>query len=101
MPPVVYPADAIAANLFASRSFLKQRRRELLGVEGLQVVRLLAEADEFDRQAKFLLDRHDHAAFARAIELGHDEAGQRHRLVKFARLVQRVRSEEHTSELQS
>jgi len=31
--------------------FLKQRLRELFGVERLQVVRLLAEADEFDGQA--------------------------------------------------
>jgi hypothetical protein len=38
--------------------------RELFGVEGLQIIRLLAEADEFDRQAEFLLDRHHHAAFA-------------------------------------
>ena len=50
---------------------LKQRLRELFGVEGLQIVRLLAEADEFDGQAEFLLDRHHHAAFARAVELGH------------------------------
>ena len=56
-------------------SFLKQRLRELFGVEGLQIVRLLAEADEFDGQAEFLLDRHDHAAFARAVELGHNQAG--------------------------
>jgi hypothetical protein len=28
--------------------FLKQRLRKLFGVEGLQIVRLLAKADEFD-----------------------------------------------------
>jgi hypothetical protein len=71
-------------------SFLKQRLRELFRIERLQIVRLLAETDELDRQAEFLLDRHDHAAFARAVELGHDEAGERHGLVKFARLIQRV-----------
>ena len=70
--------------------FLKQRLRELFRVEGLQVVRLLAEADEFDGQAEFLLDGHDHAAFARAVEPGHDEAGERDGLVEFARLVERV-----------
>jgi hypothetical protein len=32
--------------------FLKQRLRELFRVEGLQVVRLLAEADEFDGQCR-------------------------------------------------
>ena len=38
-------------------------------VEGLQIVRLLADADEFsDGQAEFLLDRHDHPALARANE---------------------------------
>jgi len=70
--------------------FLKQRLRELFRVEGLLVVRLLAEADEFDGQAEFLQDRHHHAAFARAVQLGHDEAGERDSLVKFTRLVQRV-----------
>ena len=49
--------------------------RELFGVEGLQVVRLFAEADEFDGQAEFLLDRHYHAAFARAVELGNHSVG--------------------------
>ena len=70
--------------------FLKQRLRELFGVEGLQIVQLLAEADEFDGQPEFLLDRHHHAAFARAVELGHDEAGERDGFVEFARLVQRI-----------
>ena len=74
--------------MIASRLLLKQRLCELFCVEGLQVVRLLAEADEFDGQAEFLLDSHDHAAFARAIQLGHDEAGERHGLVEFARLCQ-------------
>ena len=70
--------------------FLKQRLRELLRVEGLQIVRLFTKADEFDGQAEFFLDRHDHAAFARAVELGHDQAGERDGLVEFARLIQRV-----------
>ena len=61
-----------SGHLSYFKLFLKQRLRELLRVEGLQVVRLFAEADEFDGQAEFLLDRHHHAAFARAVELGHD-----------------------------
>ena len=75
---------------FLAFSFLKQSLRELFGVERLQIIRLLAEADEFDGQAEFLLDRHHHAAFARAVELGHDEAGERDGFVEFARLVQRI-----------
>ena len=62
----------------------KQCLRELFCVEELQVGRLLDEADEFDGQAEFLLDRHHHAAFARAVELGHDEAGERDAFVEFA-----------------
>ena len=41
-----------------SGSFLKQRLRELFRIEGLQVIRLLAEADEFDGQTEFFLDGH-------------------------------------------
>ena len=41
-------------------------------------------------QAEFLLDRDDHAAFAGAVELGDDQAGERDGLVEFARLVQGV-----------
>src|SRR5438445_6710738 len=74
----------------AAGSFLKQRRRELLRVERLQIVRLFADADEFDGQAEFLLKRDDHAAFARAVEFGDDEPRELHRFVKFTRLVQGV-----------
>ncbi len=40
---------------------------EEFGVEGLQVVRLLAKTDEFDRQTEYLLDGHHHAALARTV----------------------------------
>ena len=70
--------DAGAAHyesLSRSRwSCLKQRRGELLRVEGLKIIRLLADADEFDRQAEFLLNGNDHAALAGAVEFGDDQA---------------------------
>src|SRR6266516_5454133 len=73
-----------------SSCFPKQRRRELLRVERLQIIRLFADADEFDRQAELVLNRDDHAAFARAVEFGDDEPRELHRFVKFTRLVQGV-----------
>jgi hypothetical protein len=44
--------------LRAPELFLKQRLRELFGVEGLQIIGLFAEADEFDGQSEFLLVSH-------------------------------------------
>src|SRR5580698_4183500 len=70
--------------------FLKQCLRVLPGIEWLQIIRLLAEADELYRQAEFFLNRHDHAAFAGAIELRDDETRERHGLVEFPRLGERV-----------
>ena len=87
MPPVfISSRGAEAFGLL----FLKQRLSELFRVEGLQIFRLLAETDEFDGQAKLFLDCHHHAALAGAVELGDDQAGERHGLVKLARLVERV-----------
>jgi len=44
------------SNRGGKLSFIPQRTpRELFGVEGLQVVRLFAKADEFDGQAELLL----------------------------------------------
>ncbi|MDB6020597.1 MAG: permease of the major facilitator superfamily, partial [Pedosphaera sp.] len=68
----------------------KQRLRVLLRVERLQIIRLFAEADEFDGQAQFFLNRHHHAAIAGAVQFGHHQAGQRHGLVEFPRLGQGV-----------
>src|SRR5437879_6490598 len=72
-----------ADHVMKQTSCLKQRRRELLRVERLQIVRLFAEADEFDWQAQFLLNRDDHAAFARAVEFGDDQPRELHRFVEF------------------
>ena len=52
---------------------------ESLGVEGLQIVLAFADADEMHRQAEFGRQRHQNAALGGAVQLGHDQAGQRHR----------------------
>src|SRR5215475_7876682 len=48
---------------------------EDLGIEGGQVVRPLAEADELDGNAQLTLDRDDDAALGRAVQLGQHDAG--------------------------
>ena len=47
-----------------------------MGVEGLQVGRLFADADETHGHIEFADDGHQCSAARRAIELGHDQAGQ-------------------------
>jgi hypothetical protein len=57
------------------RRFLREKRfREFLGIERLQIFGLLADADEFDGEAEFLLDGYDHSAFAGAVEFGDYQA---------------------------
>ena len=81
----------LSALIFlGARLFLKQRLCELFRVERLQIVRLLAQADKFNRQAKLFLNGHHHSPLACSVELGDDEAGERDGLVKFARLIKRV-----------
>ncbi|MFM1942854.1 MAG: hypothetical protein RI897_1836 [Verrucomicrobiota bacterium] len=63
---------------------------EGLGVEGLEVIRLFAEADEFYGYAEFLLDSDDGAAFAGAVEFRDDEAGEGDGLMEFAGLGEGV-----------
>src|SRR6185437_16942382 len=79
-----------AALLGEEFLFLEEGLGELLWVEWLEVVRLFAEADEFDGEAEFFLDGDDHAAFAGAVEFGDDEAGEWDGFVEFARLVEGV-----------
>ena len=57
------------------RLFREERFDVGLRVERLQVVELLADADELDRQAELLLDAEDRAALGGAVELGQDDAG--------------------------
>jgi len=45
-----------------------------LAIEGGEIVDLLAGADEAGRNFEFFLDGDNDAAFAAAVELGHDEA---------------------------
>ena len=44
-----------------------------LPIEWREIVELFAGADEARGNSKFILDRHDNAAFAAAIEFGHDQ----------------------------
>src|SRR5438876_9762048 len=53
----------------------QDRVDEGVGVEGGQIVRALAEADELDRNAQLTLDRDDDAALGRAVQLGQHDAG--------------------------
>src|SRR6266850_3688027 len=59
----------------ASFLFPKQRLDETHGIEGFDVLRFFAEANEFDRDIELLADGDDHAAFGGAIQLGEDDAG--------------------------
>src|SRR6476469_1667556 len=63
---------------------------EILGVEGLQIVKPFADADGVDRQPEALGDRRENAAARRAVELGHHQAGHASDLLKRLHLVQRV-----------
>ena len=51
---------------------------------------LFARANKARRNSELILNRHDDAAFAAAVEFGHDQAGESERIVKFARLTERV-----------
>src|SRR4051794_11025027 len=57
-----------------------------VGVERLQVVELLADADELDRQIQLLLDAEDGPALGRAVQFGQDNAGTPDRLLEHLRL---------------
>ena len=58
------------------RSLLEQRIHELVGVERLDVVGLLAEADELDGQVNLVAHADDDAALGGAVELGEKEIGR-------------------------
>src|SRR4051794_25841927 len=55
------------------RSAAEQRVRKLLGAEGLQILDLLADADEVNRNRPLPRDCRENAALRRAVELGDDE----------------------------
>ena len=58
-----------------------------LPIERRKIVELFAGADETRGNSKFILDRHHNAAFAAAIEFGHDQASKSKRVVELACLT--------------
>ena len=52
-----------------------------LPIELREIVELFAGADEARGNSEFILDRHHNAAFAAAIEFGHDQASESKRVV--------------------
>src|SRR3954451_8077524 len=72
------------------RSAAEQRVRKLLGAEGLQILDLLAHADEVNRNRPLPRDCRENAALRRAVELGDDEAGEAERVVESLDLCERV-----------
>ena len=70
-PPDEANIPGIRFHGSVAQSVGKERAGKLFGVKRLQIIRLLAQADELDGQAKFFLNGHDHAAFTGAVQLGH------------------------------
>ena len=56
----------------------------------MQIVDAFADADEMDRQRKFVRQRHEHAAARGAVKFGHDETGDAGDLGEGLRLTERV-----------
>ena len=86
--PLWLPSRHAAA--LDSRPLIKQRIHELVRIEQLQVVDLLADADVFHRDAHLLADRDDDAPLGGAVELGEDDAGAAGRFGKMLRLADAV-----------
>src|SRR5262249_40591636 len=81
-----------------SRSRREQRLDVLLRIERLQILELLADADELHRQIELALDAEDGAALGGAVELCEDDAGTLDRLLELLRPHNRIltaRSVEH------
>ena len=68
----------------------KQRLDKGIGVEWLEVVEGLADADEFDGQVDRLADGDDDAPLGGAVELGQDHAGAADALGEDLGLADRV-----------
>ena len=56
-------------------------------METVEIVLAFTETDPLDRHMQLFMDREDHAAFRRAIELGQDDPCQRHDLSEIFRLA--------------
>jgi hypothetical protein len=63
---------------------------ESFGVEGLEVLSTLADANEVDRETVRLCDRHQNAALRRSVQLRHDQTGHCRRMAKGIDLTERV-----------
>src|SRR5665647_105160 len=64
--------------------------REDVGLEGAQVLELLAHADQLDRDPQRLMDGDDDAALGGAVQFGEHDAADVHRLLELLRLAQAV-----------
>src|SRR4051812_20699632 len=81
---------AHAPRLAPSRRSAEQRLDERVGVERLEVVDRLADADELDREVDRLADGDDDAPLRGAVELGEDDARAADRLGEHLGLADRV-----------
>lgn len=63
---------------------LEESLGEIIRMETVEIVLTFAETDPLDRHMQLFMNREDHAAFRRAIELGQDDPCQRHDLSKFS-----------------
>ena len=76
--------------LIVAHAVAHDRAREALRIEGLQILDLLADADQLDRDAELLIDGDHDAALGGAIELRQDQPGEPHRLVEHLGLLESV-----------
>src|SRR5574338_1358522 len=72
------------------RLFAEQLPGELGGVEGEEILRLLADAEELDGDVDRLVYREDDATLRRAVELRHHQPRYRYRGAEGLRLLHRV-----------
>src|SRR5690554_5695011 len=84
------PACVVFPQYAAGEASGEQGLDEVLGDEGGEVVRALAQADELDRHAELALDGDDDPALGGPVELGEDDAGDVDDLGEDLRLPQAV-----------
>src|SRR5688572_9568121 len=87
--PSALGSSCLVLKLFLG---LEKRARELRRIKRLEILSLLAEADEFNWNAKIFLNRHNHPALACAIEFRDHEPGELYSFIELARLVESIHS---------